>query len=89
MFLHAFNKRCLSTTVSLYNQPTTQTGSPLTSCSELHDEMQKPNWQNKLRVVDARWFRDPKDYRALHMENRIKFSNNFHSWSVKAHHLHL
>ena len=49
----------------------------LTSCDELYEHMQQPEWYRQVRVLDARWDLDDLDYRALHTANRIKASKFF------------
>jgi len=50
---------------------------PLTSCAELHEHMQQPEWYRKIRILDARWNLDDRDYRAMHLADRIKSSKFF------------
>lgn len=74
-------KQTLSTSVCYYssnNQPSSQQHvSPLTSCAELNDQMQQPNWYEKICLLDARWDLDDEDYHAKHVNNRIPCSKFF------------
>ena len=49
----------------------------LMSCEKLHHLLQQPKWYQKLRVLDANWDLDDRDYRDMHFENRISCSKFF------------
>lgn len=50
------------------------TPKPLTSCEELHHQLQQPKWHQELRIIDARCDMVERDFFALHMEKRISGS---------------
>lgn len=43
----------------------------LTSCAELHYQLQQPKWYNKLRIIDARCDIVKRDFYGLHMKQRV------------------
>ena len=70
-----FIKRNLIYTRSYSSVHTTSRS--LTSCEELHHQIQQPKWYQKLRIIDARCDMVEHDFFALHMEKRISGSKFF------------
>lgn len=61
-------------TVKYYS---TVSSSNLVSCSHLAKLVQNPTWHKKIRILDATWDLDDKDYQSNHFQNRIPRSRFF------------
>ena len=49
----------------------------LTSCGELYEQLQRPDWHKDIRVLDASWDREVGSNLALHQNTRIGGSKFF------------